>query len=95
MYYASALAGLGFIRSIVGGTLPLAGPAMYVALSPRWAGTLLGLAQVALIPIPFVFYKWGARIRERSQVIQRLRTDQEISETRARKAKEVQEQKAV
>lgn len=57
IYAASALAGNSVIRSFIGGTLPLAGPAMYAKLSPQWAGTLLGLVQVGLIPIPFVFYK--------------------------------------
>jgi len=42
VYAASALAGNSVIRSFFGGTLPLAGPAMYTAMSPQWAGTLLG-----------------------------------------------------
>ncbi|KAG0647389.1 Major facilitator superfamily multidrug transporter mdrA [Hyphodiscus hymeniophilus] len=94
VYSASALAGNTVIRSIIGGTLPLAGPAMYAALSPQWAGTLLGLVQVALIPIPFVFYKWGAKIRARSPLIARLRQDQEKSERRAAAAKRLAERRA-
>ncbi|RDW84953.1 putative benomyl resistance protein-1 [Coleophoma cylindrospora] len=87
IYSASALAGNSVIRSFVGGTLPLAGPAMYAAMTPQWAGTMLGLLEVALIPIPFVFYKWGKQIRMRSPLIKRLREDQEKSEKRAARAR--------
>lgn len=75
IYAASALAGNAVMRSIFGGTLPLVAPAMYRAMTPQWAGTFLGLLQVALIPIPFVFYRYGARIRAKSKVIQQLRED--------------------
>jgi hypothetical protein len=38
IYAASAMAGNAVIRSFLGGTLPLAGPAMYRALGPNWPG---------------------------------------------------------
>lgn len=75
-YAASALAGNAVMRSIFGATLPLAGPSMYAALTPQWAGTLLGLMEVVLIPIPFVFYKYGDRIRAKSPVIKQMREEQ-------------------
>lgn len=93
IYSASALAGNSVIRSFVGGTLPLAGPAMYAAMTPQWAGTMLGLLEVALIPIPFVFYKWGKQIRMRSPLIKKLREDQERSEKRAAKARRLDERR--
>ncbi|KAG4417068.1 hypothetical protein IFR04_009774 [Cadophora malorum] len=83
IYAASALAGNSVVRSFVGGTLPLAGPKMYEAMSPQWAGTLLGLVQVVLIPIPFVFYKYGDRIRARSPLIKQMREDAERIRKRA------------
>lgn len=94
IYAASALAGNSVVRSLLGGTLPLAGPSMYKALTPQWAGTLLGLVQVALIPIPFVFYKWGDKIRARSPLIRQMRADQEKSEQRAARANRNAEKKA-
>lgn len=94
IYSASALAGNSVIRSIMGGTLPLAGPPMYNALTPQWAGTLLGLVQVLLIPIPFVFYKWGEKIRARSPLIRQMRADQEKSEQRIARAKRQQDRRA-
>jgi hypothetical protein len=93
IYAASALAGNAVVRSFTGGTLPLAGPSMYAKLTPQWAGTLLGLVQVALIPIPFVFYKWGDRIRSKSRLIRTMRGDQERNEKRAARAKVRQERR--
>lgn len=76
IYSASALAGNAVIRSVFGGTLPLAGPRMYNALTPQWAGTLLGLLEVIMIPIPFIFWRYGAKIRAKSRVIRQLRDEQ-------------------
>ncbi|KAB8293070.1 hypothetical protein EYC80_007430 [Monilinia laxa] len=94
IYSASALAGNSMVRSIIGGTLPLAGPAMYGALQPQWAGTLLGLVQVLLIPIPFIFYKWGSKIRAKSPLIKQMRDEQERNDARAARAKRKNEKKA-
>ncbi|KAI4715273.1 hypothetical protein E4T48_08552 [Aureobasidium sp. EXF-10727] len=69
---ASAMAGNVLTRTIAGGTLPLAGPAIWNALGPHWQGTLLGLLEVLIIPIPFVFYKYGHLIRLRSKFISRM-----------------------
>lgn len=77
IYAASALAGNAVIRSIIGGVLPLAGPHMYEALTPQWAGTLLGLLEVAMIPIPFVFWRYGHKIRAKSKIIREMREDQD------------------
>lgn len=75
MYAASALAGNSVIRSILGGVLPLAGSAMYDRLGPNWAGTLLGLLEVLIVPIPFVFYKYGHKIRMKSPLIMRMQEE--------------------
>ncbi|TIA57500.1 MFS general substrate transporter [Aureobasidium pullulans] len=72
MYAASAMAGNVLTRTIAGGTLPLAGAAMYNALGPHWQGTLLGLLEVLIVPIPFVFYKYGHLIRLKSKFISRM-----------------------
>ncbi|KAK7428723.1 hypothetical protein QQZ08_004818 [Neonectria magnoliae] len=77
IYAASALAGNAVIRSIFGAVLPLAGPKMYEVLTPQWAGTLLGLLEVAMIPIPFVFWRYGSKIRAKSPTIRQLREDQD------------------
>ncbi|KAI0380487.1 polyamine transporter 3 [Hypomontagnella monticulosa] len=86
VYAASALSGNAVTRSFFGGTLPLAGPSMYATLSPQWAGTLLGLLEAAMIPIPIVFYRYGEKIRSKSAIIRQMREDQERNERRAERA---------
>ncbi|KAK0721446.1 major facilitator superfamily domain-containing protein [Apiosordaria backusii] len=83
IYAASALAGNAVMRSVFGAVLPLAGPAMYKAMSPQWAGTFLGLLEVMLVPIPFMFYKWGDRIRGKSRVIKQMREERQKEERTA------------
>lgn len=40
---------------------------MFNALGVNWAGTLLGFVALILVPIPVVFWKFGAKIRQRSK----------------------------
>jgi hypothetical protein len=82
---ASALSGNTVMRSIFGAALPLAGPVMYATLTPRWAGTLLGLLEVILVPIRIIFYYHGDKIRGRSRVIRQMREDAARNEGRAAK----------
>ena len=88
IYAASAMAGNAVMRSFMGGTLPLAGPAMYRALGPNWAGCLLGLLEVAIIPIPVVFYKYGHKIREKSTLIREMRENEERQERKRQRAQD-------
>ncbi|KAK6209988.1 major facilitator superfamily protein [Colletotrichum tabaci] len=60
---ASALAGLAMMRSAVGATLPLAGGQMYETLGHGWGNSLLGFVALALTPIPFLFIRYGERLR--------------------------------
>ena len=66
--------------------MPLAGPSMYAKLTPQWAGTLLGLLEVCLVPIPFVFYRYGEKIRSKSRVIRQMRAEQEKNDKKRAKA---------
>lgn len=66
MFAASAIAGNTFLRSIAGAGFPLFARQMFEGMGIQWAATLLGCIAVALAPIPFVFYKYGGRIREKS-----------------------------
>ncbi|KAF2267771.1 MFS general substrate transporter [Lojkania enalia] len=91
IYAASALAGNAVLRSAMGGTLPLAGPQMYASLGPHWSGTMLGLIEFAMVPIPLVFYRYGHKIREKSTLIRKMREDQDRLETKKRKAEEREE----
>lgn len=88
IYAASALAGNAVLRSVMGATLPLAGPSMYRTLGPHWAGTLLGLLEVICIPIPFIFYRYGGKIRQKSKLIREMRENKEKQERRKKRAEE-------
>jgi hypothetical protein len=86
IYAASALAGNSVLRSFLGATLPLAGPTMYANLGPHWAGTLLSLLEFCLVPIPFVFYRYGGKIRMKSALISRMQEDKDRLESKKRTA---------
>jgi len=67
MFAASAIAANAFLRSIFGAVFPLFATQMFQALGVNWAGSLLAFVSVALIPMPFLFYKYGKTIRKRSK----------------------------
>ena len=95
IYAASALAGNSVLRSALGGTLPLAGPKLYATLGPHWASTLLSLLEFALVPIPFVFYRYGHLIRKKSALIARMQADQEKLEAKKKRNYESGNEKAI
>lgn len=68
IYSASALAAASCLRSLWGALLPLAASPMYSTLGIGWATSLLGFAAALLLPIPFVFIKFGVRIRAKSKI---------------------------
>ncbi|KAJ5301934.1 hypothetical protein N7508_006797 [Penicillium antarcticum] len=64
-YAASAIAANTFLRSIFAGCFPLFTTAMFHNLGVPWAASVLGFISIALIPIPYLFYTYGKRIRAR------------------------------
>ncbi|KAM0754769.1 MFS general substrate transporter [Meredithblackwellia eburnea MCA 4105] len=66
-YGASALAANVIVRSIAGATFPLFGRVVMVKLGVNWACTMLAGLMLLLVPIPFLFERYGARIRARSR----------------------------
>ena len=66
-YAASVLAGNDFMRSSFGAGFPLFAAAMYNKLGVNWASSTLGFISIAFIPIPFVLYFYGEKIRMRSK----------------------------
>ncbi|KAF4461434.1 fluconazole resistance [Fusarium albosuccineum] len=66
MFAASAIAGNTFLRSLCGAGFPLFARQMFDGMGIQWAATLLGCVAVVLAPIPFIFYKYGAKIRQKS-----------------------------
>ncbi|KAJ4149262.1 Synaptic vesicle transporter SVOP [Fusarium falciforme] len=64
---ASALAAKTCIRSFWGAAVVLFTEQMYDRLNDQWASTLLAFISLACCAIPFMFWKFGARIRQRSK----------------------------
>ncbi|KAL2824619.1 major facilitator superfamily domain-containing protein [Aspergillus cavernicola] len=95
VYAASAMAGNSVVRSVLGGVMPLVGTYLYDGIGPNWAGTLLGLLEVAIIPIPFVFYKYGYKIREKSALISRMQEDKKRLERKRKRLEQRLEANAV
>ncbi len=62
---ASVTAALAVLRSLAGALLPLGGLDMYEALGLGWGNSLLGFISLGLVPIPFLFYLYGERLRKR------------------------------
>ncbi|KAI9713845.1 MAG: hypothetical protein M1820_000575 [Bogoriella megaspora] len=63
-YAASVLAGNDFFRSSFGAGFPLFATAMYNNLGVDWASSTLAFLAIAFIPIPFVLYMIGERLRK-------------------------------
>ncbi|TGO81778.1 hypothetical protein BPOR_1019g00010 [Botrytis porri] len=64
---ASALAAKTFLRSFWGAAVVLFTEQMYARLGYQWASSLLAFIALACCAIPFVFWVWGAKIREKSR----------------------------
>lgn len=65
MFAASAMAANTFLRSMFGGAFPLFARQMFVNMKIQWVGILLGCVSVVLLPVPFLFYSYGRKIREK------------------------------
>ena len=64
---ASALAAKTFLRSFWGAAVVLFTTQMYARLGDQWASSLLAFIALACCGIPFLFWTYGARIRQRSK----------------------------
>ncbi|GJN94321.1 hypothetical protein Rhopal_007395-T1 [Rhodotorula paludigena] len=67
MFSASALAANTVVRSAVAAAFPLFTSQMFAAMGVNWACSLLGFVALACAPAPFLFYKYGWRLRQKSQ----------------------------
>lgn len=67
MFAASAIAANTVLRSAAGAAAPLFTKQMFGALGIGGGGSLVGGVGALLAVIPFAFYKYGRKIRERSK----------------------------
>lgn len=67
-YAASAVASVTFMRSLAGFAFPLFAPQLYDSLGYGWGNSLLAFIGIAIgVPAPWIFWRYGAAIRARSQ----------------------------
>ncbi|KAF8994559.1 MFS general substrate transporter [Cyathus striatus] len=68
MYAASAIAGVTSFRALAGFGFPLFADKMYGALGDGWGNTILALICLVIgCPAPFIFYRYGSRLRDWSK----------------------------
>lgn len=65
IFAASVLAANSVMRSGFGAIFPLFTTYMYRGLGNQWASSIPAFLTVACMPFPFLFYKYGERIRKR------------------------------
>jgi hypothetical protein len=68
VHAASAMAASTVLRSLLAALIPLSSQQMYAKMGYGWGNSLLGFVACLLIPIPFLFIKYGEGIRARSTV---------------------------
>ncbi|EAQ86381.1 hypothetical protein CHGG_07634 [Chaetomium globosum CBS 148.51] len=69
LHGASALSANSLLRYAFGGAFPMFTVQMFSSMGIGWASSLLGFVSVVLVPVPWVLYKYGRRIRAHSQYI--------------------------
>jgi hypothetical protein len=82
VFAASAMGATSASRSIFGVVLPFAAKPMYSTLGVNWACTLLGILSGLMSIIPFVFIKYGQKIRDNSAFCQELKKKKAEDEER-------------
>lgn len=66
-FSASAVAANTFLRSMLAGAFPLFVIPMYHGLGVDWGTTVFGCIAAVLIPVPFLFFIWGQKIRAKGK----------------------------
>ena len=67
IYSASALASVTLIRYVAAGGMTVVGIPFYENMGVHWTLTILGAISALLVPVPYVFFKYGKQIRRRSK----------------------------
>jgi len=68
-YGASVMAATTFMRFAISSAFPLFTAQMISNLGFDWAISLLGFVSIAMIPVPWVFFKWGPILRSKSRYL--------------------------
>lgn len=65
----TAIAANGSFRYLLGAVFPLFTGPMYDKLGIHWAGSVFGFLSLGLLPIPWILFKFGHRLRKNSRFI--------------------------
>jgi MFS family permease len=68
VHAASAMAASTVLRSLAAAFIPLSSQTMYSKMGYGWGNSMLGFIAMLLTPIPFLFIRYGGRIRAASTV---------------------------
>nr|QFR37183.1 MFS transporter [Cyberlindnera americana] len=80
---ASALAANNLFRYIMASVFPLFTVQMYDRLGIDWASSLFAFIALALLPVPWIFEKWGPQLRMKSQYGYAAMIKKQAAETKA------------
>lgn len=67
IYAASALASMTLLRYVVSGGMVVVGLPFYQNLGVHYTLTILACISAALVPLPYIFFKYGPSIRKHSR----------------------------
>ena len=95
-FAASAQGIASTCRSIFGALLPLAAKPLFTRLGVDWACSLLAFLSLGMAVIPFMFIRYGDRIRANSRFCQYLKEqeEQEVEEEERRRRSDVESGRA-
>ena len=66
-FAASALASLTLLRYIASGGMAVVGVPFYENMGVQYTVTILACLSVPLVPVPYIFYRYGEWIRSKSK----------------------------
>ncbi|OSD05099.1 MFS general substrate transporter [Trametes coccinea BRFM310] len=67
LYSSSAIAANTFVRSVVAAIFPIIAHTVTDRLGTKWGVAIFAFIALAMIPIPFIFIRYGATLRARSR----------------------------
>jgi len=67
MYAASALTFVALVRYLAAGGMTVVGVPFYTNLGTHYTLTILACIGGAAVPIPYLLYKYGPKIRQKSK----------------------------
>ncbi|CAG7853408.1 Uncharacterized MFS-type transporter C409.08 [Serendipita indica DSM 11827] len=82
-FTASAIAATVVLRSILGALFPLFTSGLFVRIGTQWGASVFAFLALACMPLPFIFYFFGHRIRMNSRIARQFAIAQLQQQQRA------------